>query len=466
MWDSLKSIPINECSMKGTSMSIKSMFKIGLTTIVGFVGLVIFFSFWYTIDSGKMVVYQNPATQTVEGNIEPGWYLAAPMVSKTTYYNNVATVTFSGDKVGRDASFSSGPIQVRFPDNYTGSVEATFRFQLPNDPKSLLIMHQDFRSYQSVVNRLLVRTAQDVMIQAATQYTSEDFFQGGLPLYKANLIDFLNNGTPVLEKKRVELKVTGSDENRIGDDGKPIKKKKQWVEIFVPKMSGGNIVRSDAPLKKYGIIVTQVTMGQTTPANDLQVLLVRTKEIFAERRAIRAEQENERQARITATLKGERATEEAEQKAKLEKSVAVVNASKKVALARQEKARILVRRDQELEVATRERLIQAQKVVSAKLEAVAIKAKGLAEAEVDRAKFKARNNPVYLAEIQRDMAIQVSKNMQGINITMPQMVLGGGNGGVPNSVSTINELLSAQLAVQMNGNKPIRQSRGKKVASR
>ena len=180
------------------------------------------------------------------------------------------------------------------------------------------------------------------------------------------------------------------------------------------------------------------------------MLLKRTKEIFAKRRELRAEQENERQARITAKLQGERLTEEAEQKAKLEKAVAVVGAEKKVELAQQEKEKVLVERSRELEVATMERKIQKEKVQAAKLAGQATEYKGFAEAKVAAAMYKALNNPIYLAEIKRDMALGVSENMKGIKVVMPSMMIGGSNGASTNNISTINDLLSAQLAVQLN----------------
>lgn len=429
-------------------MKVSNIFKIGFFSIAGLIGLVAFFGLWFTVDSGEMIVYQNPATETLEAFTETGFHIAMPFVSDTYSYNKVATVSFVESE--GEGSSVNGPANVRFPDNYTGTVEATFRFELPTDEPTLLKLHKDFRSYKSVVNKLLLRTAIDVMGMAATQFTSEDFFQGGLPKYRADISDFLNNGVPVMEKKQVEIKVAALEEEGSEVGGKT-KKRKQFVEIFVPVMKDGAIVRQDAPLKNYGIRVTQVTMGMTTPAMDLQKLLVRTKEIFAERRAIRAEQENQRQARITTRLTGERAREEAEQKALLEKAVAVVGAQKKVELAEQEKERVLVKKQQLLEAAEKDKSIQLARAIAAKAEAQAIRLTGLARADVTAAELRAKNNPAYLAELQRDMAIKVSANMTKMKITMPNIMFGSnGNGAAGNSsAGTLLDLLSLQLAKQV-----------------
>lgn len=437
-------------------MKIRNILRLVFGGTAALVGLIIFFSLWFTVEEGQMVVYQNPMFATVEGFTEPGFHVAMPFFSRTTEYNKVATITY--DKVKTNSSFSAPPIQVRFPDNYTGTIEATFRFALPSDSVSLIKLQKDFRSYRAVVTKLLARTAKDVVMLAATQYTSEDFFQGGLPLYKANLIDYLNNGTPILEKRQVERVVAGVSQQGKSAD-KKTQKEKQFVEVFVAKTdANGQIMRSDAPLREYGISVTQVTLGETVPAEDLQKLLVRTKEIFAERRAIRAAQENARQSRITARLEGETARETAVQKAVMAKEIAVVEAEKRVDLATQEKAMQLVVKDRELEKALKDKEIQLAKAESALAEAKAIKAVGLAHAAVEAAMLKARNNPVYRAQLQKEMAIQVSENMKSIKVEMPQIVFGGGysGGGGNTSIDTVMKLLGANLAIKMAEDNAVR----------
>lgn len=415
--------------------------KWGIYGILGLVAIFSVFSTFFAVDSGEIVVYQNAATETLEVYATTGYHMAMPFTSKKEPYNKYVTISLTGPK--GQGSYVGMPVVVQFPDNYTGTVAATFRFELPTDTKSMLALHRAFRDYNGVVNKLLLQTATDVMLLAATQFTSEDFFQGGLPKYKADLRDFLNNGTPVMEKRRVEIK-TGSDFE--GPPGKQKKKRKQFAEIFVPRRDAqGRIVRSETPLKAFGIRVTQVTMGGTEPADDLKALLKRTKEIFAKRRELRAEQENERQARVTAKLKGQRATEEAEQKALLIKRVAVVQASKKTALAQQEKERVLVVKGKQLATAKADLGIQRAKFAAAILEAKSVKVIGFANAEVMKAEYKARQNPVYFAELNREVAIKVSENMKGIKITMPQMVFGSGGKGGNDSMSLINALIAGQI---------------------
>ena len=60
----------------------------------------------------------------------------------------------------------------------------------------------------------------------------------------------------------------------------------------------------------------------------------------------------------------------------------------------------------------------------------ATKEKGLAEAAVTAAKYKAlgQNKDIYLAEIQRDIATAVYTNLKDFKIEMPHNYVGGGDG--------------------------------------
>lgn len=429
---------------------IKKLVKWAVLGVVGIIGLVFASSFYFVVDSGESVVYQNTISGEVTGYTDPGYHGKIPFANRIWEYDKFTTVTFTDAKDG-EGSIVQKSVLVRFPDNYKGQVEAAFRFALPADGPSLVKLHNDFKSYSAVNNRLLMRTAKHVMVQAANQLTSEEFFQGGISTYTSMLNDFLSNGVPVTEKRQVEIRVA-----QFQEEGKKVGKKtvqqKQFVEKHVPVIKNGVIVRQPNPLAPYGITVTQITIGNTTPEPDLEKQITRTKKIFAKRRAIRAEQENERQARATAKLKGERLTEEASQAANLKKAVAVVNAEKLVELAIQEKARLLVEKGKQLEAANIDKRVQIAKAIAARSEAVAIRQKGLAEAKVDAAKWKAKNNSVYLAEIRLETSKVIAKSLSGMKITMPQTMINMGGGksrGGSTSVDQLVAIITSQLGLNL-----------------
>lgn len=429
---------------------VKKLVKWAVFGVIGVAVLFFASSFYFVVDSGESVVYQNTLSGQVTGYTTPGYQGKIPFMNRIWEYDKFTTVTFT-DATDGEGSIVQRSVLVRFPDNYKGQIEASFRFQLPLDGPALVQLHDDFKSYGAVNNRLLMRVAKHVMVQAGNMLTSEEFFQGGISTYTGMLTDFLTNGVPVTEKRQVEIQVAQFQEEGKKVGAKTVRQK-QFVEKHVPIIKDGVIVRQPNPLEKYGIVVTLVTIGRTTPEKDLEKQIDRTKKIFANRRAIRAEQENERQARATAKLKGERLTEEASQAANLKKAVAVVNAEKRVELATQEKERVLVEKNQQLEAANIDKRVQISKAIAAKSEAIAIRQVGLAEAQVDLAKWRAKNNPVYLAELRLETSKVIAGSLKGMTITMPSTMInmGGGTGNGGNtSVDQLVKVITSQLGLKL-----------------
>ena len=72
----------------------------------------------------------------------------------------------------------------RFADTYVGMIPVTFRFKLPTHVDGVRKLHREFRSENNLVQSLLMRNASNVTVITATQYTGEEFFQGGLNQFK------------------------------------------------------------------------------------------------------------------------------------------------------------------------------------------------------------------------------------------------------------------------------------------
>merc|ERR1719258_891935 len=89
-----------------------------------------------------------------------------------------------------------------------GYIPVTFRFKLPLHEDDIRKMHKEFRSESNLVHSLLERNAANVTVITATQYTGEEFFQGGLNQFKTRLADQLQNGIYLTERKQVEIEQT------------------------------------------------------------------------------------------------------------------------------------------------------------------------------------------------------------------------------------------------------------------
>merc|ERR1719258_796475 len=340
-------------------------------------------------------------------------------------------------------------------------IPVTFRFKLPSNKDGIRKMHREFRSEENLVASLLMRNAANVTVITATQYTGEEFFQGGLNQFKTQLADQLQNGIYLTERKQVEIEQTdlapvGSDQ---GDEKAPkLVKAKQLVWKTVPLYDEkGHLQRSENPLAQYGIDVTQVLIGDPRPEENLDRLLMDKKRLVAERIKTVQEQETSKAQAKTEQLKKEIQRTKEVQDAQRQKELVVISSQREVEVAKQVAERetteqrklqdiAVIKKEKELAMARSELDIQKANAMASQHQAQAITAKGKAEADVLAAMYKAKaaNKDIFLAETQRDIANTMYANLKDFRIEMPQNVIVGGDGGggggagrLPSNLDTI-----------------------------
>jgi len=404
-------------------------------------------------DAGVTYVVQNNLTGTLDVHTEPGIHHRVPFFSTVTPYKQVITSTFEGPQA----------VTARFADTYVGMIPVTFRFKLPSHPEGIRKMHREFRSESNLVQSLLMRNASNVTVITATQYTGEEFFQGGLNQFKTQLADQLQNGIYLTERKQVEVEQTdlapvGADqESSIAGRAPKLVRAKQLVWKTVPLLQeNGAPQRAENPLSQYGIDVTQVLIGDPRPEDNLDRLLMDKKRLVAERIKTVQEQETSKAQARTEQLKKEIERTKAVQDAQRQKELVVIANQREVEVAKQVAERetieqrklqdlAVIQKDKELSIAKAELDISKANANAAKFQAEAIAAKGRAEAEVLSAMYKAKaqNKEIFLAETQRDMATSLYANLKDFKVEMPQNVIlgaeggGGGAGKLPSNLDVI-----------------------------
>ena len=240
---------------------------------------------------------------------------------------------------------------------------------------------------------------------AATQYTGEEFFQGGLNQYKTQLADQLQNGVYTTERKQVEVEQTElapvGMEQGVGES-RGLVRAKQLVWKTVPLLDEhGALKRSENPLAQYGIDVTQVLIGDPRPEDQLERLLMDKKRLVAERIKTVQEQETSKAQAKTEQLKKEIQRTKEVQDAQRTKELAVIGNQKEVEVAKQIAERELIemnklkniaqiQKEKELNISQAELGIQKANAEAATYAAKAIAAKGKAEAEVLAAMYRAK----------------------------------------------------------------------------
>jgi hypothetical protein len=389
-------------------------------------------------DAGMTYVVLNQLNGSLDVYTEPGIHRRVPFFSSVTAYRQVVTSSFEGNQ----------SVHARFADTYVGHIPVSFRFKLPLQPDQVRKMHREFRSEANLISSLLMRNANNVTVVTATQYTGEEFFQGGLNQFKSQLSDQLQNGIYLTERKQVEveqmdLASVGSDQEKEPGQRERLVKAKQLVWKTVPVYSkDGKLQRAENPLAQYGIDVTQVLIGDPRPEENLDRLLMDKKRLVAERIKTVQEQETSKAQARTEQLKKEILRTKEVQDAQRQKELVVIGNMREVEVAKQVAERetieqrklqdlAVIQKEKELAVARAELNIQKANSEAAQYAAQAIAAKGKAEAEVLAANYraKAQNKEVFLAEVQRDIASVMYANLKDFKIEMPQNVITGAGGG-------------------------------------
>jgi len=437
-------------------MAIGNAFKkLAIIAIIVVVGLLFLSTAYFQTEAGYTYYYQNTLTGTIDVYTEPGVHFRVPWFSRVTPYKQVMTVAFgNADASRRRVTQSEMAIEVRFADTYTGEIPATFRYKLPRDKEKIATIHREFRSFDNLVYALLTKTSRDVVVNTATQYTGEEFFQGGLNQFKAALIDQLRNGIYKTERRQVEIEQMGLAPIGLGqEDSTQLRKATTLVWKTIPVMgSDGKVVRLENPLDVYGLEVTQVTIDTPAPEPQLNKLLANKKRLVADRIKAVQEQETAKEQGKTAQLRADIERTKAKQEALKLKELAVIAKQREVEVAEKQKDKevieynkrkelAVIEKSKELAIAQAELEIQKANFEASQFEAKSIREKGIAEADVLRAKYEARIPAIYMAEIQREIAQIIYPNLKGIRVTMPHNVVNLGN--TNNKLQTNLDVLSS-----------------------
>ena len=410
-------------------MSIETFFntlkKIGLGGLTTIIIAFIAFNSFYTVGGTEVAIERTPSGE-MQGIVDPGVHFKVPFLSTVHYYDMYQTVAY----VDTDTGEGVGTMKlITFADTYMGYVGGTFRFKLPSDPTMLVAMHKAFLNEQNLLSAGLRPIAKQLLTYTANQITGEDFMQGGTNTYQARVEDQGNNGLYVTKREKLLVKKVASD---VGIDNQNPTERTQrdsYVHLNVrQKDDKGNFLRQELPTTRYGIQVVQVTIDDFRPEPKLMDFINRKKAQIAKRQGLIEDQENERQSAITAELKGTRERVEARQQMLKEKDAAGINAQKKVELEQKEADLQVVRKNKELEIAQANLNIQKANALAAVEQAKAIEAKGLAEARVKSAMYKAVRQSVLQLEVEKVTQLAKYKALGTANITLPSTVVMGGSG--------------------------------------
>lgn len=426
--------------------------------VAGVSAVILISNSYFQVEDGKFAIYQNTLFGTKDVIHGPSAAFRMPGFSMDTHYKYSTTVDFDDAVMnGKTVASSQNPsIGVRFADTYTGKIPMAARLDLPrNNDEMLLQIHSSFRSYDNLVDKLYEKTLKDVVVNAAIQYTGEEFFQGALNEFKTSLNDQANNGIIQTKRIKVEDETTITDVSSVGGKDSKMSKKKTMVWRTIPqKDDKGQLIRAKNPFIQYGVTVSQINIGSPVPETKLETLLSKKKELVAKKIEITQRQENAKAEAETAVLEGETARAKEKQAQLLAAEKQIVSKEKEVKLAKlqadkekiekQKEAELSkIVKQKELDIAQSNEGIEKARFAAAKYQAQAEKEIGLAKAAVEKAMYAAKDPKLYALEQQVKITENLGSALKGITVNMPtNMVTNGtGKGGAQSSADMVMQLI-------------------------
>lgn len=347
---------------------------------------------------GKLVEFNDAGEysvlQTVSGKLE---VYTAP----GPFFQAFGTVTkYPASEIFEMAKDSDeAPVNVRFSDGGTAKVSGSVQFILPSDEKSLLDIHQFFRTSEALKTRVLRQTFYESVQQTAALMKAEDSYATKRSQYAPLVEEQISRG--LFDTEAVEVKEKDVDGNEFNDINITIK----------TDTKGKRVISKISPIIRYGIVLGQVTIKDFDYDDTIDALIQKKKEAEQQKVVSRSNAEKSKQDAITSR-------EKAAADIAIAKGAEEVEKIKEITKAEKEKAVAILTAQKDFESAKLARQ-------TAEENAAAEISKGQAEAKIAALKVNAGLSPQERAQFDVQKADVVSKNLASIKL--PSMMIIGGD---------------------------------------
>lgn len=342
-----------------------------------------------TNNAGFVQVKQAAGSGTMSVRQEPGVYLQAFGSIQEYKISDVYDFTDDADR-----------IKVRFNDASTADLSGQIKYRLPTTESQILQINQDFRSDDGLRGEMIRLVVASVLRQTASMFSSDE-------LYSTRRADFI---ALVNEQIKNGIYATTYTETQVkDDDGNSFMQRK----IAVRRDAEGNpFISEPSTFKRYGVELVQLVINDPNFDEKTNELIAERKKADQQKVVAKANAEKARQDALTAEAQGKARVAEAEADALVKKKTAVIAAEQATAVA-------------------------TQQALQAEQEKLAIVARGEADAKAAQLKVAAGLTPLDKANIDRDTAIGVARELA--QVKFPQMMVIGGSdkGGALNPFDAV-----------------------------
>lgn len=436
---------------------LKKVKNAGVAIGVGLVLVVTLFSSYGYNEGGVNTRVQQPLIG-FKWVKDEGYYGKIPFLSKTKTFNKNGTIASTDNEDLIDASgITVAPTTAQFADSYEMRFEWSMRYELPVSDEGLEFMYQKLKSQDNMLANTLMPFGQTMFTDSVNQMLGGSFAQGGKNALRTLVDNQTQNGmyqTQVVRTKVARGSGNGSN-SVLGGASTDL----EITEVKYLESKEGKKLRTPLSIDAYGLkIVPNSFQIVENNATGRLIEYIATKQ---NNQKLQIEQDETQKILSkkaqTAQLQGEMDLITRTNELNIKKEEAIIMMEQQVAQARLQADKEIVEREKvaslaiidkerELQVSKANEGIQQANEKAAKYEALAIKHVGFAEAEVESAKLKAKqdNKTIYLAEVSRDIAIQQAKSMENTKIDSPNSVVIMGNN--KSGDTSLADLLNVKLA--------------------
>ena len=380
--------------------------------------------------------------QSVGGELSvkstPGIYLQS--LANITTYQISDMYYFSKSDLDGGKGEDADPIKVRFNDGGTATISGGMKFKLSLSEQSQLLLHKDFKSFNSVKHDLIRQTVVETLMQTASLMKAEDSYSTRRSEFAA------------LAEAQTVLGIfdTVSTETEVKDvEGNTFIERKVGVIL---DNKGNPVIRKQSPLSRYGVTVLQFTIKDIDFDETIDNLISKKKESEQQRVVAKSAAERAKQDTITAREEGEAkiAKAKAEEMEKKIRAVTLAEQQKEVAKLTAEKDKLTqeVAAQRDLEVARLNKLAadETSKAMLIRKEA---------EAKANALLVTAGLTPLEKAKIDMETSVGVARELA--KIVLPSVFIGGGsaNGGSVDPITAIgiNQLMEVTEKIKNRSGK-------------
>lgn len=344
---------------------------------------------------------------------------------KTVAKNPEHATDFNSEEGISELEGIMNPIDLRFIDQVTGTMNVTTRFEIPVDHEQFIKFAVKYRNITNLVHNTLIPTISEQAKNTGFMFSAQDYISGAAQSFKQTFEEQLENGAYVVLKEERRDTIYEEIVQKGPRHIKEIQTSYTVQKVMDPKTHKPEVVPNEISLS--GIKVSQVIVDNVIPDPEYQARLKEQKSESAKRQL-------EQQKIATAKIAQLRVVAEGEQRKAEERVTQEVEQVKTLipfeTEREKEKAKLAA-----AQIARDRAAIEAQTLlIMQRAQADANKLKVLAGlTPQERAYWKYRSDSVISANLSK--------------IQWPGVYFDGASGG--KSTGMIESLIGAEMAKQM-----------------